>query len=515
MPSSHPFLITAVAAAVTLPVLAAPANAAGSAPQAPATAAARTGAEVARSSVSWGRCRSAGLRYSGMKCATVTTPMDATRPGGPKVRIAVSRITHTSSQRRYLGVVLLNPGGPGGAGLDLPAISQDLPKRVRSRYDWIGFDPRGVGMSRPRVTCDRDYFGFDRPDYLPRPKANLRAWLKRSEGYADDCAKNGAILEHMRTTDSVADMEAIRQALGAQRINYLGFSYGTYLGQVYATLHPDRVDRMILDSNVDPQRVFYKANLDQDVAMQQNLNRWFAWIAKRNGTFELGRTAKAVTAAFNRTDRKLARKPAKGKIGSAEWIDIFTPVAYSTDAWFGLASVFSNYVNRNDSSQLVGAYREVVGNDDNSFAVYSAVQCTDAPWPIAWSTWSRDNWRVFRKAPNITWMNAWFNAQCRYWPAAAGPRFEVNGDQAPATLLVGGTYDGATPFPGSLVVRNLFPRSVLVEVVKGVNHANALGNRCARGYISRFLGSGTLPVRKSGYRADVRCPLVGNGRGLG
>ncbi len=513
MLTSRPLVVAIAAMAIATPLLAAPASA-GPSPHSEATSAATTPAEP--SSISWGRCPTPVLHISRMQCTTVRSPLDPSQADGATVSLAVSRIRHTSSAAKYRGVILLNPGGPGGAGLSMPSVSGALPKKVRSRYDWIGFDPRGVGESRPKITCDPDYFDFDRPDYFPRPMRNLEAWLSRSKGYARDCAKNGPILDHMRTTDSVADMEVIRRALGADRINYLGFSYGTYLGQVYSTLHPQRVDRMILDSNIDPQRVFYKANLDQDIAMQKNLNRWFKWIATKDRTFQLGATKKAVTRLFNRTERNLAKKPAAGKIGASEWTDIFNGVTYSRSEWFSSASLFANYINYDNSKELVRAFRASYDyGDDNGFAVYSAVQCTDAPWPIAWSTWSRDNWRVYRKAPNTTWMNAWFNAQCRYWPAAPGPRFTVDGRQAPPMLLIGGTYDGATPFPGSLVVRDLFPESALVEIVGSTTHADSLSNKCSLGYITRFLGSGALPARKPGNRPDVRCPLSGKGRGLG
>lgn len=507
--------IAVLAAALLLPIGAVPAAAGdpattGAQPERQMAAAAPSTASLS----SWSRCASRGLRYGDIECATLRTPMDPADPGGPSVRIAVSRIRHTSSDARYRGVILLNPGGPGGSGLAEPFLSQELPRKTRSRYDWIGFDPRGVGASRPHLTCDSSFFGFDRPDYVPRPRSDLVDWLRRSRDYADACAANGEILQHMRTTDSVADMEALRIALGAEKINFLGFSYGTYLGQVYATLHPERVDRMILDSNVDPTDVFYRANLRQDVAMQANLDRWFSWIGQRHRKFGLGKTGKAVAATFDRTSRKLDREPAGGKIGSAEWIDSFISVAYSKSLWYGMADVFSQFVRNDRVRPLIRAFRQSVDyGNDNMFAVYSAVQCTDAPWPESWSRWSQDNWRVFRKAPNTTWMNAWYNAPCRDWPAPAGPRFAVAGQAAPPILLVSGTHDGATPFSGSLTVRELFPRSRLVEIVGDPTHADSLGNRCSLGYVNRFLASGALPARRSGDRADVKCPLGQGGRG--
>ncbi len=487
----------ALAGAIAAPLLAVP-----------VLAGTATSPALAADPLQWHRCTSGSLRFGGIECATVRAPMDPADPDGPTVRLAVSRIQHTSSAEHYRGVILLNPGGPGGEGLSEPFLSQSLPAKVRNRYDWIGFDPRGVGESRPRLTCDRYFFGFDRPDYVPRPRSDLDDWLRRSRRYARDCRQNGAILRHMRTTDSVADMEAIRVALGAERINYLGFSYGTYLGQVYATLHPDRVDRMILDSNVDPEHVFYRANLEQDVAMQDNMDRWFRWIGDRNHKFHLGRSGAEVARTFDRTSRRLDAHPALGKIGSAEWIDSFISVAYSRDVWFSQAALFSDFVRRHQARPLLRTYRAVGGyGDDNMFAVYSAVQCTDAPWPEAWSRWSRDNWRVYREAPNTTWMNAWYNAPCRHWPAAAGPRFDVDGAAAPPILLVSGTYDGATPYAGSLTVRRLFPRSRLVEIVKETTHASSLDNACSLRYVSRFLDSGALPDRVAGNRADVRCRM--------
>ena len=490
--------------ALSLPVTAAVASAAETAPAEPT--ATTTTTVSATDSLDWGRCRNRALSLSGARCATLRVPMDRTDPSGPTVSLALSRIRHTSSEADYRGVMLLNPGGPGGAGLTMSLVNESLPSRVSRRYDWIGFDPRGVGASRPRVTCDSDYFGFDRPNYFPRPQRILDKWLRRSENYADDCRRNGAILDHIRTTDSVADMESIRMALGVETINYFGFSYGTYLGQVYATQHPERVDRMIFDSNVDPEGVFYQVNLDQDIAMQKVLNKWFSWIADKHNTYRLGKTRKAVTKRYLQIENALDDKPAKGKVGPSEWTDIFNQVTYSESFWSPMASLFSNYARRKNGGALVQAYKGTVGfGDDNGFAVYLAVQCTDAPWPTAWSTWSRDNWATYQKAPQVAWMNAWFNAPCRTWPASPGPRVDVDGTAVPPILLVSGTHDGATPFSGSLTVRRLFPRSALVEIKGGATHADSLGNSCTRNWITRYLSSGDLPTRKKGNRADATC----------
>ena len=144
--------------------------------------------------------------------------------------------------------------------------------------------------------------------------------------------------------------------------------------------------------------------------------------------------------------------------------------------------------------------------DDNGFAVYLAVQCTDVQWPQKWGKWARDNWRVHHKAPYETWPNAWFNAPCLYWRAPAGTPVTIDGSSVASTLLVSETLDAATPYKGSLVVRDLFPNSRLIAEPGGTTHAGTLfGDACVDNKIAAYLASGKLPARKPGTRADVRC----------
>lgn len=195
--------------------------------------------------------------------------------------------------------MLVNPGGPGASGLVLSIMGQFVPNGAGNAYDWIGFDPRGVGSSRPSISCQPDYFSGNRPDYIPRRRALEHTWLARSKAYAADCSKNaGSLLNNMTTVDSAKDVESIREALEVQQINYYGFSYGTYLGQVYSSLYPQRIRRMVLDSNVDPRRVWYQANLDRDVAFERNIKIWFGWLAEYDSVYHLGTTADAVEHVF-------------------------------------------------------------------------------------------------------------------------------------------------------------------------------------------------------------------------
>ncbi|HEX8508388.1 MAG TPA: alpha/beta fold hydrolase, partial [Propionibacteriaceae bacterium] len=223
----------------------------------------------------WGACESPTLQSFGSQCANLVVPLDYARPNGRTITLAVSRLKHTSPDADYQGVMLANPGGPGASGLTLSIFGQGsfIPGDGDLTYDWIGFDPRGVGSSTPALSCDPSFFGYDRPNYTPRTRALEKVWLQRSEGYAKACRRSdaAALLPHMKTTDNVADMESLRKALGESQINYYGFSYGTYLGQVYASLHPNRVRRFVWDGVVNPARAWYAANLDQDKAFQKTI----------------------------------------------------------------------------------------------------------------------------------------------------------------------------------------------------------------------------------------------------
>jgi hypothetical protein len=163
-------------------------------------------------------------------------------------------------------------------------------------------------------------------------------------------------------------------------------------------------------------------------------------------------------------------------------------------------------VHRRDATQLVAAYQDTdTPGDDNGYAIYSAVQCTDAPWPKKWSTWAADSWRLNRSAPFLTWANAWFNAPCLTWPAKPGTPVTVRGGSTSA-LLIDETLDAATPYEGSIEVRRRFPRSSLIAEPGGTTHAGSLlGNACVDDKIAAYLATGVLPVRRAGVQADAEC----------
>jgi len=463
--------------------------------------------------LTWGTCTDPSLVSRKAECGVVTVPMDYKDPDGPTVELAISRIKHTVPDAKYQGIMLVNPGGPGGKGQGLSILGPLVPKSAGEAYDWIGFDPRGVGASKPSLTCDSDYAGYNRPEYVPTTTAIETVWLKRAEKYAKDCATaGGALLNHLKTQDTVRDMESIRLVLGATQINFYGFSYGTYLGQVYATMFPSRVRRMVLDGNVNPARVWYDANIDQDLAFDKNIKIYFRWVAKYDRVYHLGKTAKAVERLFYSEKAKLAGAPAAGVIGPSEFTDIFLQAGYYVFGWEEIAQAFDAWVHKHDPQPLKKLYDKNNPQEpgaDNGYAIYLAVQCTDVKWPMAWTKWTADNWEIHRKAPFETWANAWYNAPCRTWAGKPGIPTSVSGEGVPPILLISETLDAATPFNGSLEVRKRFPRSALIEGVGGTTHAGSLfGDECVDNTVAAYLATGVLPKRKAGERSDKRCPPI-------
>lgn len=473
-----------------------------------ANPATRQGPAAGRAHIAWGNCQDPELAAFNAQCAMLSVPLNYSHPSGKHIKIAVSRVLHTSSASAYQGAILVNPGGPGGSGLSMATLGADVPHHAGDDYDWIGFDPRGVGASRPAMHCIPHYFHANRPDYRPRTQHLVDVWLARSKKYADACAqKYPSLIKHMTTADAARDMDQIRQALGVAKISYYGFSYGTYLGQVYGTLFPTHVKRMVLDSNVDPHRVWYNANLDQDLAFNRNSKIWFRWLAKYHRHYGLGSTERAVETKWYDTLDKLAANPAGGELGPDEWSDTFLYAGYYRFTWLELGDAFAGYVHHHRWRNVMSLYRSFTGpSDDNGFAVYAAVQCTDAPWPKSWSTWKADNTRINAKAPFLTWGNAWFNAPCLYWHAAARKPVDITGVGVPSTLLIDETLDAATPYHGSLVTRRLFPHSSLIAEPGGATHADSLdGDRCVDNAIATYLATGKRPPRQRWNGPDYLC----------
>ena len=456
-----------------------------------------SGAPPASGSIQWQHCSGGGLL-----CGQLAVPLDYARPGGRKITLALSEVPATAPKAQQLGILLVNPGGPGGSGTGWASyVAQGLDRAVAARYDIVGFDTRGVGASVPALHCAPGFFARERPDYIPRNAAAEQVLIGRARAYAAACERRfGWLLPYMTTVNIAKDMDQIRAALGQPKLSYLGYSYGTYIGQVYATLFPQRVARMVLDSTVDPTGVWYGDNIAQDFAFQGRIDALYAWIARYNRVYHLGGTAGQVRRAWYMARARLAVRPIVQRggpaIGPAEYDDTFSPAAYIDSTWPGLAAALASYLHTGSGQLLSGLYR-YGATPENEFAVYNAVECADAAWPRNWSRWNTDTRRVYAAAPYEAWDNAWFNAACAFWPVH-GPAqpMKIGAPGLPGILMLQGSLDAATPYAGALNARRALPTARMVVVAGGGNHGQSLAyppNRCVDGFLNRYLGTGALP----------------------
>jgi hypothetical protein len=266
----------------------------------------------------------------------------------------------------------------------------------------------------------------------------------------------------------------------------------------------------VLDGVVNPSRVWYAANLDQDRAFDANMDVFWRYLAAHRGAFHLGKHWRGIKRGYYRTLRRLDRKPvAGGHLGPDELADAMLDASYYVYDWDLIGSNYSNLVRHGRGGGLLAGYRASHMGDDNGFAVYNAVQCSDVSWP-GWARTHRDSSRVHRQAPFVTWSNTWYNAPCLSWHAAHRARPAVSGRSVTAKmLLISETKDAATPYAGAVEVRRRFPSASLVAGIGGTTHASSLsGVGCVDNTVADYLRTGIVPTRVSGSRADRRCPRL-------
>ncbi|MGW2995217.1 alpha/beta fold hydrolase, partial [Streptomyces sp. NPDC001193] len=297
-----------------------------------AAKAARTGAGTG--ALDFRACPAVEELPSPVRCATLRVPLDYARPDGPQIPLTVSRVpaTRRGGAARQ-GSLVYNPGGPGASGMFFPLVA-DLPEweRIGAAYDLVGYAPRGVGRSAP-LSCEDPAGRAKGPTQVPaEPSAAYkRQRVAAARAYARGCAQRaGAALPYYTTLDNVRDLHVLRAALGEEKLTFFGASYGTYLGAVYATLHPGHVRRMVLDSAVDPdpRRIWYVNNLAQAPGFERRWYDFRAWVARHHASYRLGATPEAVQASYERVRAAVARTPAGGTVGTGELQAAFLQAAY-------------------------------------------------------------------------------------------------------------------------------------------------------------------------------------------
>ncbi|WP_228473127.1 alpha/beta hydrolase [Streptomyces cyaneochromogenes] len=475
---------------------------------APASAAGNPLSQYVQQKPAWHRCDSA--MPAAFQCATIKVPLDYSRPNGKKLDLAISRLkTSKKSERR--GVLLLNPGGPGGPGLDLPQLlAGELPKSVKNKYDLIGFDPRGIGQSSPvgcRLTDGEQ--NWERA-YKAETFAKDVKWART---VAEKCdARQGDKLRHITTRNTARDMDVIRAVLGEKKISYLGYSYGTYLGAVYTQMFPKRVDRFVLDSAVDPARVWRGMIQVWAEGSEPAFTRWTEWTAERNSTYKLGATPEAVRKTFYDLVAQADRKPIDLDGTKLTGYDIRSG---SRGTFFSVREAAESVVELKKAA--AGSRRSAAPEtttpasptpqppsfgravpSDNGTAGFWAVVCADTRnWPRDPEQYREDAIRDKARYPlygdfvsNIM--------PCAFWKKNGGEA-ATKVDNKVGALILQNEWDPQTPLTSGQGLRRVMKGAKMVTVAGGVGHGIYGSKSCADKTATAYLTTGRLPA------ADLTC----------
>lgn len=467
--------------------------------------------------IAWGECPpppEGVFRDPRLQCATLQVPLDYRRPHGKTIDVEISRIvTSQPGQRR--GILLSNPGGPGGPGLDMPsALAVVLPAEVLAQYDLIGFDPRGIGQSTP-VTCDIPVDTAATELILPYPAADgsIDRNVQFARETARDCrSESGDVVPYITTANTARDMDRIRAALGERRLSYFGVSYGTYLGAVYTSLYPERSDRIVLDSAVDP-RLWSRLWPTWSQAVALRFPDIATWVAERNDTYGLGDTAGEVTERYLDIAEDLDRDPFEILEGLLLTGNLFREITrsalYDDESFPELADVWVAAANREplDSPEaaafaMAAARAPSAAVDvppDNSIAALYSIVCGDAAWPRNPNLYARQV-RADRRAWPLTAgmpVNIW---PCAFWQRPIERLVRVTDDGPRNVLILQNERDPATSLASALGLRDaLDDRAAMVTLDAGSHGVYGL-SPCVNEVADTFLATGVLPDR------DQSCP---------
>jgi pimeloyl-ACP methyl ester carboxylesterase len=423
---------------------------------------------------------------------TVKVPMDYGRPSGPAVSLTVSRIRTAKPESRR-GVLLLIPGGPGNSGLTRPiTYRQRLPQDVLDRYDLVGFDPRGTTASTP-VNCALTPADLDPSRFLPwpGPGGDISGSVDRARRVADGCVRNGGeLMKHISTQTEARDLDRIRVALGERKLSYVGVSYGTYVGAVYATMFPGHTDRVVLDSNDDPDpRLVERGWLANfTVGAEDRFPDFANWVAARNDTYGLGDTADAVRAEYLSLAEALDRSPRPDITGAFLRAGVFNSL-YS-DSGFPVAADVLKAVRTGGPLPTVPV--PPADQLQNIIAVQTATACNDVAFPRDPNGYVKTVAENRRDFPLTAGMPVNIGA-CAFWPYRPDTAVRITPRGPDNVLLVQNVRDPATPYKGALNMREAFGHRARIVTVNSGGHGAYLanGNACGDSVVSRFLVDGT------------------------
>ncbi|MFE4519978.1 alpha/beta hydrolase [Kitasatospora sp. NPDC056783] len=447
----------------------------------------------------------AALDQAGARCADVTVPLDYANPGGRTLTLALSRIEATDTRHR-IGTLLLNDGGPGSPTLGAPPRVHAALKETAGRFDIVGLDQRFVGRSA-QIDCGWPV-GFSIQS-AGTGRAGFERQVTLQRDLAARCRSTaGDLLPYAGTRDAARDMDVVRGALGERRISYLGLSYGTYLGTVYTQMFPGRVDRMVLDSALDPRHVGPALLPNQLPGLEHAFSDWADWAAARHGTYGLGRTREEVTAGVLRTVETAANRPLVLGTGAdtVELDDTRVPLllfaGLQGDSDPERASLAEQLAMLADAAEgrpvtptaeTAALLRFLFGPQGSpAGSAMQAIACADG-------TASRDPGHYWREIERGRAEHPLFGPQlgnitpCAFWDAPREAPTQVRRDAR--ALILSATGDPRAPYRGGVALHEMLPSSRLLTLRGADQHQlyGIYGNACVDDTVNAYLASGRLP----------------------
>ncbi|WP_426326030.1 alpha/beta hydrolase [Microbacterium sp. E-13] len=446
-------------------------------------------------------------------CTTVTAPLDWADPAKGEIELALIR-SRAEGTSEPLGSLLTNPGGPGSSGVELVRDSVEfaVSDPVRQQYDVIGFDPRGVGESTA-VTClddaEMDAYLYDIPDSPRGTDAWAAELLARHEAFGAACEANSdGILPYITTENAARDMDLLRAVLGDTELNYLGYSYGTFLGATYAKFFPEKVGRLVLDGAVDPSASMLDVNVTQGIGFESALRAYMASCLDDDECPFRGTVDEAMDdlgTLLATVDRDPIRAADGRMLGADSLMTAIVAALYSQDSWVYLTTALTDVLEGNAevAFQLADFYNDrqdgkYVGNQTEAFRAYN---CMDYPLDSTPEQVAEAQAVLADEAPTIAPYWAVAPDPCEVWPyPPTGVRQPITADGAAPIVVVGTTNDPATPYEWAVSLADQLSSGVLVTRVGEGHTGYNKGNECVDDAVETYLLEGTPP--KDGLRCE-------------
>jgi pimeloyl-ACP methyl ester carboxylesterase len=440
------------------------------------------------------------------QCTTMKAPLNWNDPKSGTIDIALIRVRASGPPSERIGSLVFNFGGPGGSGVSaLPAFAQDY-EALRTRYDLVSFDPRGVGRSAGvRCEDDQQLDAYFQQDETPDNAAEQRTFLNSIKQFNNACEKHsGRVLPHVATTDAARDMDLLRTVLGDDKLHYFGISYGTELGGVYAHLFPKNLGRAVLDAVVDPTENPWQSSLGQARGFQLALDNYARDCTSRSGGCPVGRTQQDVENRIAALLRKLDSKPIPGvfprRLTETAATNGIAQALYSKDFWDYLTEGLQQaYAGDGEVLMLLSDAmngRNENGQYSNLVPANVAINCADEK-PRYTTADVKAGLPQFRAAsPVFGDFLAWGMLSCTGWPVAgAAGHPDVSAPGAPPILVIGNTGDPATPYTGAKRMVEALGKGVGVELTyKGQGHgAYDSKDKCVQSAVNNYLLNGKVP----------------------